>query len=694
LSANEEQVARAFLAARKGETAIRDAVRAIMSREYGPLWQSQLSDELVTRWKGIQEQEQLAGGPARGQELLEYATIDELAGLINKFWKAFEPHFGNLAATQSRIGDFRSYRNPLMHGAEFTEDECGNLLYITDELTAMCAAEGTPNLGNQSRSVIAVQRAPAAVPLDKRQEDLLSVINRATEEMSGVLQGERDALLDYLQANLDRCSPEALAQVHDRFSTVAGTADVIESVRRMLPPRRPPQPERTKDVSKWLSWAARFYIPYQLWLLRTNRVDREVADMGTQYEDWLYQSYPGLLGKSDSLVVSTYKVVKQQLESRRRVLWLVVDNLSGFWLADFVSALGNAGVQITETRRMLSMLPSVTPISRRSMLAGRLPAEAVAFVSDTEACQKLWSEQGISPIAVCTSAQDAERAVGEQADLIVMIYNRLDSLAHEVDHPGFDREEEMILAMRNLATKTGNILRKMQSVRPARLIVSTDHGATWPGPDSKVVNISSSAVDDRDVDNHRRFFRVQDTNALNEVDWFVLREQEYGLPATYAAVRGQRFIGSRPKAFTHGGLSPEETVVTLLIGDVEGRLDMELVLAQATPPLRLGRPGSIAILVRNPFEVPVEDLQLSIPALGIRFEPLDIAAGSEAITTEQNITLPAKLDVDDGAAFVRMSGNYQISGRNATISQRVELKVRVLYQTSINDLEDMLDVRH
>ena len=58
-------------------------------------------------------------------------------------------------------------------------------------------------------------------------------------------------------------------------------------------------------------------------------------------------------------------------------------------------------------------------------------------------------------------------------------------------------------------------------------------------------------------------FRVP--QGLNQVDWFVLDRDHYHVPATYAVARGWRYIGTRPQGFTHGGLTPEETIVPLLV---------------------------------------------------------------------------------------------------------------------------------
>ena len=61
--------------------------------------------------------------------------------------------------------------------------------------------------------------------------------------------------------------------------------------------------------------------------------------MGLAFEDWLARAYPSILRDSfDKLVMAAYKTVEQQLNDGARVLWLVVDNLSGLWRWEFQSA--------------------------------------------------------------------------------------------------------------------------------------------------------------------------------------------------------------------------------------------------------------------------------------------------------------------------------------------------------------------
>ena len=693
LKAEEKHLERAFTLTRQCEPALRQSALVDLGRWIGPLWYTQVPDTLTKAWQRRQDAEVAAGRPVRGQELLDYATIDEVAGLINLFWDAFEARFGDRDWIQGRINEFRSLRNVLMHGADLTVDECERLCAIADDLAAQCKAEvrlrRTEAVFPSGKTQVVT--TPGGRGLDPSQEALLKVVSRALDGMSGKLIGEREAIVEYVKTNLQRSSPDVLARIRAKFSTLPETDDLIGRLHAELPPGRPPQISGTSKAAEWLKWTTRFYAPYRRWLIRNNLNDPIVDAMASEYEDWLNRSYPDLLSNGDVLVVNVYKVVRERLDRRERVLWLVVDNLCSLWFGEFVRALEDAGIQIRDTRRMLSMLPSNTAVSRRAMLAGRLPVDAVKFRSEADACRQLWMEQGIPNIAFCTSITQVERALPEDFDLIILVDDVLDTLAHVPDRPGFYREEQMTAAMNMLAFKISSILRKMQSIGPSKLIVSTDHGAVWPSVDSQVITVPPSGTVDDDFQEHRRYCQVQNTTGINFVDWHVLNAHSHALPTTYVVPRGQRYVGARPKAYTHGGLSPEETVVTLLVGDVERGDGLELVLAQATSPLRLGRPGRLAILVRNPFDVPVENLIIALPDLGVRFDPVDVDPRSEAITTEQQVTLPLKLEVHDRDAYLNYTGEYHISGKMALLHGHLRVSIQLLYQSSLDDLEDMLN---
>jgi hypothetical protein len=691
---HEQLLSDSFLATREAEAALRQAVRTDLSRTHGPLWYSLIPEELRGQWAHLEQESKVIGGPDRHAELLDFATLDELGGLINRFADAFEARFDRKDVFQVRLNEFRPLRNALMHGAELSEEDCQRLIRIAVDLSTQCRVEIKAVSRPQDSTGKAEQSIrPRPTPtLNPAQAKLLNVVQQATAQMSGVLLGERDALAAYLEVNRSCCSPEALAYLSNRFTLLPGTAVLVDRLQGEIAPARPERPKADWGVTHWLKWASRFYMPYRRWMIRYGEADSEIDDMALVYEDWLRQHYPKLLlTGDDALVITMYRIVKEQLDKGMRVLWLVIDNLCGLWEADLVGLLLDAGVRIRESRRMLALLPSTTAISRRALLAGRMSSEATHFTDDESACHQLWLEQDVPGVAFCTSIKEAERAASQDKRLLILIDNRLDTLAHQPEEPGFDRSEEMLLKMRSLATKVSALLRQMNAVAPTRLVIGTDHGAIYPGPNSQIIAVPPSAIFDEDADRHQRFSIIRDSLGLNSVDWHVLSAESYGLPWTCAVARGQRFIGKRLKAYTHGGLSPEETVVKLLIADIGEREPLELVLSQATPPMRLGRAEQLAILVRNPFDVPVENLELALPQMQVRFASLDVPPHSEAETDEQTVTLPAKAEIRDGVTFLFVMGRFEIAGKASLMQQYLRVRVHELYRSAMDDFGDLLN---
>ena len=693
MNADSDPLTSAFAAVSRAEAALRDAVRVDFSRMEGPLWMARIPEEFRSRWLQRYQVDE-ANGLSRSPELIEYADVADLQAVITRDWQVFASRFGERETALAELEQFRLLRNAVMHrGARMSPRECSQAGRVAGTILEKCRAEIS----------YVPHAAPALPPVERRQKRssterqtlLYRSVERVLAQMSGRLMGERNAVVRYLRQNLGDCSPDTLAAIIEKFGAMPGTQSVVEELHRDLPPARPaPPPLKSRKLADWLKWADTHYMPYRRWLLRTGHQDTEVAKWALDYEDWLVASYPGFLqGASiDNTVLGVYLLVEQQLLEGARVIWLVVDNLCGLWRSEFQSALSEAGLQMLKAQRALSMLPSSTHISRRAMLSGRVPSETDKHLDEEDACRKLWRERGFPSIAYCTQFEQVELTIPTPVPLIVFVYNWIDRLAHMPDDPGFNREEQMRLAMGTLAVKIGNAVRTMRQAGPARLVVSTDHGATRPDPTSEVITVPISAIPaGADPDEYRRYVFTSQTTGLNSTDWHILKSTDCALPSTAAVARGQRYVNALPRAFVHGGLSPEETVVNILIAEISAREPLQLVLSQASPSLRRGRPGHLRILVRNPFDMPVERLILTLPDYGVTFGAFDIPPRSELTTDEQTVTLDPDMEVSNRVGHLTCTGSYLIAGQPALLSERLPIEIQEIYRPAMDDFGDMFN---
>lgn len=417
------------------------------------------------------------------------------------------------------------------------------------------------------------------------------------------------------------------------------------------------------------------------------QVDDGIEQMSLAYEDWLYGSYAQLLKFPERFVYGSYVHINRLLEQNKVVLWVVVDNLPLFSRSLLVKQLCLNGFGVVESAEQIAMLPSETSTSRKSALVGRLPSQIPEGMSETEAILDAWLNRTDKVIALLESPRDLENIGQHQADLFIYVYSRLDALWHTPASSDFEREEEIEVTLARLAAKLSTAMTHLEAKDPALLVISTDHGSIHLQDQSEKLAIPPSARKDSAFEKHRRFVRTSQPDALNDIEWFYLDKDEYHLHHNYAVARGWRYIDGRPRGFTHGGLSPEETIVPLLICRLgEGEFErLAPIYEQATAPLRLGRPGSLAIRVRNPYRLPLEDLEIYLSDYGLTFPPLKVEPQSEAVTAAIELKLPAKMAVEQDAVFINLTVRFVAGGQQRSHPTKLRLKIRQLFKTDLDD---------
>ncbi len=689
--ANEALLNEAVIKARPIEGEFRGAVASDLLRAYGPEWRNRLPESLLAKW-GKQREAELELGRDRGPELIEYASLLELLELVHVEWDVFSPRFEE-AGGKAMLDEFRVLRNPLMHGHYMSVEDCERIIELAARITVCCNAQ--VRIQEKEREQPKAPLSPAVEPfLSDQRKKFYNLVVAEMESMSGRLMAERQALTDFLLEHKRNLSFSLLEKTRAHFSALEDTEQVVNRLGEFVPPRRPPTPGKDWKLSEWLKWAGRAYLPYRRWMIKVDEEDEEIETFGLDYESWLKVNYPQILmDGSPQLVANVYQQIQKLFESNCSVLWLIIDNLADYWLPKLHNALHDAGFTLEQHQRMLSMLPSVTDISRRAMCAGRLPRDAVkTYPDDATAFAALWEQEEVRRPRFCRTVAEAWSAIEEGAQLIALVFNRLDHRTHKADDGWFSAEEDIENEMRRMLERASGIARTMNSLRPTKLVISTDHGCIKPAQWSETLEIPPSAIPDEEFTYHRRYAVIDDDTGLNPIDWHVLDAESFQLPRDYAVPRGQRFIGGRPRGFTHGGLTPEETVVQYLVATPGLREDEELAFFVASDPIRLGQPSEIAISVSNPFVYDVEEVIIRIPYMDLEFAPFDLPALSQVFTEVLTITLPKDIDVHEDKTTLPLTCEYTIGGSRQFVSTELKIDVLTLYSSDLDDFEGLFDV--
>jgi hypothetical protein len=694
MSGSDELLAHAFKRFVHFEKTLRRAIETDLGRRYGPLWEKKIPSPTLESCKTKRDNNIRAGwAPEREITLLDYADFSELTGIIDYCWAAFERRFGNKQITLGKLEEIRLLRNALMH-SNMQPQDCPRIIALCDELDRRCAVVleeiQLPGEKPTKVEIFAKKRRPEeALAPDEMTLQFFEQMKPVLDKMSGKLEGELEALKNYLSRQIARCSSSLLEHVRDKFGELPCTDAVVDELLNELPPKRPSDPQEGWPTKKWISWAVNEYMPYKQWLINHGQSDLLLEKQTRGYEEWLYNSYPKMLSHTDKLVFGTYTYVKRELDRGHRVLWALIDNLSCFWSPILIKALlENDLVPSQPPVYQLAMLPSETSVSRTSALLGLLPSQIAAH-DIMAAFRETWRARGVPNVRVISGLDELDEISQYDADLFLFVHNRLDHLAHTPDYQLDDREDEIRFVLSKLASRLSVAVKSLAELSSTKLVISSDHGSTRLYEEGKKLEVPPSATEDDTYREHSRFIRTSKLDSLDSCDWFALPADKFGLPDNYAVARDSFFISTRPLAYTHGGLTPEETLVPLLVFEPGTLPKVELHFEQVSGPIRPGRPQRLSLLVRNPFPLPIQGLEITLPDYGVQFEPLTIDGKTEVCTEERNIELPPRIPVEGGVAYVDLIAVFKVGGLSGHQSTKLKLKTRQLYVTEMDEFGDM-----
>jgi len=518
-------------------------------------------------------------------------------------------------------------------------------------------------------------------------------VNEALGKMSGLLLGELRAVRNFVVKTHAPLNIFELEELRVKFSHIEGASQMVDEVAAGLPPPLPKQPAEGWNATEWMDWARTEYIPYKKWLLDHNRICETAIHQSIMYEDWFYSNYPQFLQSFDLLIYGAFSHIQPLLEEGYVVIWVLVDNLPLFWFQTLSRALVESGFMLSEKPEnplyLFSMLPSETSVSRVSSLLGQLPNQIESKNFEVYFGEQ-WQNRGASNVTISTSIDELCEQSAKGANLHLLIYTSLDSLAHLPDHEVDDRESEIAFRLGSLANRLGEVISRLAEIQKTKLVISSDHGSTKMLPEAKMLGLPASAKLDAIFEQHRRFIRVGSFNALNSYEWFFLEANKFSLGDNYAVAKGDRYIGVRPTGYTHGGLSPEETLVALSVWELaQIPQDVNLVLSHTSPPVLRGRPQTISVTVRNPFSYAIRNVAVVFPKFGVHLQVETIPSRTEIALGPSEIQLPARFPVHEGIADVDIAVSYEVAGSLRHQVEKLPVYIRELFRTELDDLDKM-----
>ena len=481
----------------------------------------------------------------------------------------------------------------------------------------------------------------------------LAFVQTALERMSGWSGVELHAIVGVLQREASLLNPSVLQALRQRFAELPEAAASLDELEALVPPAQPALPQAAWSDEQWLRWATNDYMPYFTWTVRAHQPREYQQTCALAYETWLAQRYPHWLTSVGSpLITRQFTLMRDLLGAQPNtvVVWLIVDGMT-WWQGRILQEIcRHQGLYLQRYEIGVALLPSLTDISKRALVTG-MAISAPPHGSIAQAAREKLERVGVRGY-VGYNAHEALETLrsAEPPQCLIWLDNTLDHLAHE--RPDFAVDGAVRGHLEDLGRKLGQLRAAcIERGQHFHALIGSDHGGTLlpvgaptrrlPQATREVVDVwetvGESGVSGPTSARAALVNAGQQFHIDQPETWHHLERIAYQLPQDYLVVRGYAAIARRPSGWTHGGLTPEETLVPLMHLAPQP-LDIQPLILTLSGQVRVRQASQLTLVLLNPNPAPFDPTTLQIADLA-PVKLTRVAAGGRYETT---LTLAAR----------------------------------------------------
>ncbi|MBS1253764.1 MAG: hypothetical protein MAG451_02817 [Anaerolineales bacterium] len=521
------------------------------------------------------------------------------------------------------------------------------------------------------------------------------VVEQVLNQVSGYLLTEfnaielmlRDEGVDVDRDLLDHMR-SAFAPIQDRIRARLADLDLL------IEPDRPPRPEPAWSVEQWLTWATRDYLPYRFWLEEVDQLDEEVAEFAEMYADWLYDNFLSIRVSHPNVVYQAiYNSIRHlddddHLDDDCVLLFIIIDNFNYKFFADFRSMLQGHGYFCQAARPYLSMLPSATEVSKKTMAVGNVqPFEGSAYRKPVE---ETWSEQTGRRVKYLPYVGDLKTVRQRAHDIYILNYMPVDEALHSnTRQTGISHAEAVRGKLRALAGTIHDFALRLGIEDLLRVVICSDHGSTKiPATMPNIIDKAFYA--DRVTDKHHRYVSVSDAELAALPDnaryqCYFIEKNRFQLDTNYLAARGYyRFVKTNENYYVHGGLTPEESIVPYAVFE---RVALELkppTIRLLTDEFRYGVKTHIQMEIVNPNEQSLLNVEVSLQTPNVEADSVSLPEVPGLAARTVTIADARIRRGSDEVNHLAIAVAYEFAGRAYRETREFGISVKSLMETTFD----------
>lgn len=512
---------------------------------------------------------------------------------------------------------------------------------------------------------------------------------------SGLTYEEFAIISNLLKKFPQAVNKEVIIELEHKFSChTQRVAPELRKLSLMIKPPFPNDPATEWDASKMLEWATNQYLPYHFWLEETAQIDPKVYNQCEIFGDWLYSNFIDLRSSFQNIA---YKILPRYItpdKSDKCLLIVVIDNFN-FKFADLIITLiANAGFSLVRKEPYFSMLPSETETSKRLLFAGQPKLTDVNPNKDYRSLildewQKNYPQKRFLYLQ---STLDLEEAEAFRGDVVLVNCNQIDSALHEDERKlGKKHTQQIEAELQNIVSLITQFCSRNNLAQNISIMICSDHGSTMI-PYESPNEIDPSFFTGKTIDTHHRFVSISKEEyeklpqTVKEYQTYLLESELFGLAESILVAKGYyRFRKTNDHFYVHGGLSPEETILPLLIFE-SGKAELKMPLIRLlNNEFRFGTKSIAEFELVNENAAPIEDATLKITQIAGAveiIEPAPVIQKIESLNFSRAkiaLRLYRKIEPENNIDVIL---DFKMLGKKYSISQKMPIQMKSMMESS------------
>ncbi|HCS73737.1 MAG TPA: hypothetical protein DIW17_07670 [Clostridiales bacterium] len=357
-----------------------------------------------------------------------------------------------------------------------------------------------------------------------------------------------------------------------------------------------------------------------------------------QYQEFLLYSFPELL-RNRATNQRLLKELATYMESEK-VFFLVIDGLRWeIWEVVREILEDNGYFLENDNQYCLSMLPSITSVSRIALLSGKsydaLLKEKRAGLfkhgvfDESQQLQRFFATRKVA--FKIGGLDDLSELIQQDADFYTFIYSQADHILHGAG----DINRNALKAM--MEEFIQELLKRLESKPGMLLAISTDHGSIKVSSKQQISLPLAEGFTAEAHGNSVYLWQENEWTGLSGVEanidsekWYILRGdkmEEYGLPlwdknerksVAWLFPRNQYYVGRKSGNYTHGGLSMQETIIPYGIFRKQNLIYQQLWIEIGSYHMIVEENSYMEIIVFNPNPFGIKKVEMNLAATGFK----------------------------------------------------------------------------